>query len=311
MPEQPSTVIAQSAVAQRPTKVPAHNPVLGALWMLGVLAGISVLAIAGREALREVSTPQLMLLRNLIALPFVVAYIVLAGPGLMAMRTGHLGLHFGRNLAHASGQFCWFFALGLVPLAQVFALEFAYPLWVVVLAPLLVGETWSRGRLLAALVGFIGILVVLRPGLAPLSIGIVAAFLCGIGYGLSTLATKRLTRTETTLQVLFYMTILQGLMAAGPALADFRQPSPAAWGWLTLIALGGIGAQVSLTKAVSHADASFVAPIDFLRLPLIAVVGVLAYDEAVDPWVLAGGGIILAANLMSLWGERRRASAPP
>ncbi len=298
---------APCTAGSRVIATPSHavaRPLLAALWMVGVLTCISALAIAGREVTREVTTAQLMLFRNVIAFPLVMAYVLSAGPGLGGMRTQRLGFHVWRNVAHASAQFCWFFAIGLVPLAQVFALEFAYPLWVVVLAPLLVGESWSRRRLAAAVAGFAGILVVLRPGMAPLSLGIVAAFLCGIGYGFSTLATKHLTRTETTLQVLFYMTILQGLMALGPALPGLTMPSPRVLAWLTFAALAGIGAQVSLTKAVALADASFVAPIDFLRLPLIAVVGALLYAESIDPWVLAGGAIILAANLANVWSER-------
>jgi len=273
--------------------------------MIGVVVSISALAIAGREALREITAAQLITFRHAIALPLIVGYIVLAGPGLAAMRTRRLGMHAACNAVHAAAQFFWLVGISLVPLAQVFALEFAYPLWVVVLAPLLIGEPWSRRRLAAAVVGFAGILIVLRPGSVPLSYGIVAAFLCGIGYGLSTLATKSLTRTDSALQVLFYMTIMQCLMALPWALKTMTLPSNATIGWLVFTALIGIVARISLTRAVALADASLVIPIDFLRLPLIAIAGVLLYQEPLDPWVLAGGALILAANLANVWGARR------
>jgi drug/metabolite transporter (DMT)-like permease len=271
-----------------------------AIWMVGVLLAITVLAIAGREAMREVTAPQLVLWRNIVALPLILGWIVATRVPIASLRTRVTGLHLWRNAAHAFGQLMWFYALAAAPLALVFAIEFTYPLWVVLLAPLVLGEPLSMRRVLAAALGFLGILVVLRPGAAPLEFGVVAACLCALGYAFSTMATKQLSRTESALQVVLYMAIVQAGLAAVPALVDFRWPSPVAWGWVGLACLAGLCAHVCMTRAMALADASVIAPIDFLRLPLVALVGVLAYGEGVDPWVLLGGAIILLANASNM-----------
>ena len=196
----------------------------------------------------------------------------------------------------------------MIPLAQVFALEFTSPLWVLVLSPLLLGERMTRVRALAALIGFSGILIVARPNAETINTGTLAAAAAAIGFAGSILATKRLTRTDTLTCILFWMTatqILFGLVCAGID-GDIALPSRASVPWLVVIGCAGLMAHVCLTTALSIAPATVVTPVDFLRLPLIAVIGLMVYGEAIDAFVLIGAAIIFGANYLNLWIETRK-----
>ncbi|ARC88875.1 DMT family transporter [Rhodovulum sp. MB263] len=283
------------------------TPVLrAALWMTGAIAAFSSMAVAGRMVSVELDTFELMLYRSLIGLALVLTVGGAFGR-LDEISHRQLGLHFIRNLCHFTGQNLWFLALGLIPMAQVFALEFTSPIWVAVLAPMILGERLTRMRALAAFVGFLGILIVARPDPAALEPGAIAAAGAAIGFAGSALFTRRLTRSQSIVSILFWLTAMQaamGLICAGID-GQIAWPSPAAWMPLTVIGLAGLTAHFCLTSALSVAPASIVMPLDFLRLPVIAVVGMLLYDEPLDAYVLIGAAIILVANFLNLRGETR------
>jgi drug/metabolite transporter (DMT)-like permease len=216
-----------------------------------------------------------------------------------------------RNVFHFTGQNLWFYAITLIPLAQVFALEFTSPLWVLVLSPLVLGERLTSMRVVAAVVGFIGILIVTRPSPETVNIGTLAALGAAVGFAGSIIATKRLTRTETLTCILFWMTLSQsifGLICAGFD-GDIALPSPESAPWLIMVALGGLMAHYCLTTALSIAPATLITPVDFLRLPLIAVLGLLLYQEQIEAMVILGAAIIFGANYLNLWSETRRKRA--
>jgi drug/metabolite transporter (DMT)-like permease len=209
---------------------------------------------------------------------------------------------------HFAGQNLWFYALTVLPLAQVFALEFTSPLWVILLAPLFVGERLTARALLAGVVGFAGVLIVARPDFGNLHPGLVAAALCAICFAVTSLVTKRLTRTQPVVAILFWLNAFQLLLSALITGWDgqFPVPTTALAPWLLLIGVTGLAAHWCLTSALDAAPASVVMPLDFARLPVIAVVGWAAYGEPLDPLVFAGAGLILVGNLMTL----RRAPQP-
>ena len=198
----------------------------------------------------------------------------------------------------------------MIPLAQVFALEFTSPLWVIVLSPLILGERLTKVRALAAVLGFIGILCVARPTTAGLNAGVITAASSAIFFALTIMLTKRLTRSQTITCILFYLTVTQlvfGVIMAGYD-GDIAVPTVAQMPLLLLIGVAGLMAHFCLTNALSIAPATVVVPIDFVRLPLIAVIGMVVYAEALDIWVFIGGAIIFAGNYMNLWIESRRVS---
>jgi len=293
----------------------AGAPVLRAgLWMLGAVVSFSAMAVAGRLVSFELDTFEIMTYRSMIGFALLLAVAGAAGTlREVAAQRPNLPLHLVRNVFHFTGQNLWFYAITVIPLAQVFALEFTSPLWVLMLSPLILGERLTKARVLAALTGFVGILIVTRPGAGEINAGTLAAAAAAVGFAGSVIATKRLTRSETLTTILFWMTLMQsvfGLVCAG-ADGDFALPSLATLPWLGLIALGGLGAHLCLTTALSIAPATLVTPVDFVRLPLISIIAWAVFAEPVDAFTILGAAIIFGANYINLWVETRRRPRRP
>lgn len=291
-----------------PAILPAPPPVLrAALWMIGAIASFSAMAVAGREAAFDLDTFEIMLYRSIVGVVIVFAILTLTGRwGQVTSR--HPGLQIMRNLAHFSGQNLWFYAVTVIPLAQVFALEFTSPLWVLVLSPLVLGERMTPMRTLAAVMGFIGILIVARPDPETLNPGLITAALSAICFAFTIMLTKKLTRTESIACILFYLTTTQvvfGLIAAGYD-GDIALPSATSLPYVAVIGCAGLLAHFCLTNALSIAPATVVIPIDFTRLPVIAIVGMVLYNEPLDLFVFAGALVIFAGNYLNIWHETRR-----
>ncbi|WP_298679570.1 DMT family transporter [uncultured Lentibacter sp.] len=278
------------------------------LWMIGAIGSFTAMAVAGRAVSFELDTFEIMMYRSFVGIVIVLA-VARASGHLHDITRRHLGVHLIRNIAHFAGQNLWFFAITVIPLAQVFALEFTSPIWVLVLSPLLLGERMTQTRVLAALLGFAGILIVARPFGETVGLGVVSAALAAIGFALSIIFTKRLTRSERITCILFYLTAMQavfGILCAGYD-GDIALPSPATAPWLLLIGCAGLLAHFCLTTALSLAPATVVVPVDFIRLPLIAVIGWAVYHEPLDLWVLLGAVLIFAGNYYNIWSETRSA----
>ncbi|MDQ2065460.1 DMT family transporter [Xinfangfangia sp. CPCC 101601] len=288
------------------------QPLRAAAWMMGSIAAFTGMAIAARSIQSAHDTFEILGFRSLLGVGLVLLLATASGrTGRIATR--RLPSHALRSVVHFTGQALWFWALTQIPLAQVFALEFTSPLWVILLAPLFLGERQTRSRLVAAGIGFCGILLVANPDFSRLELGVLAAALSAVFFASSVMLTKALTRGEDLFAILFWMCLLQSGLGLGLALWDgeIRWPTSASLPWLALIGLAGVGAHLCLTRALQLAPASFVGPIDFVRLPLIALIGVGFYDERL-PWTLAlGAGLILAANLLSIRAEALRAKETP
>jgi len=277
--------------------------------MMGSITSFSAMAVAGRELGGHLDTFEIMMYRSLVGVITVVTLASLYGTWGQINRR-NFGIQIGRNLAHFTGQNLWFYAVTVIPLAQVFALEFTSPLWVIVLSPFILGERLTKVRALAAVLGFVGILCVARPTIAGLNAGVITAASSAIFFALTIMLTKRLTRSQTITCILFYLTVTQlvfGVVMAGYD-GEIAVPDTAQMPLLLLIGIAGLLAHFCLTNALSIAPATVVVPIDFIRLPLIAVIGMLVYAEALDIWVFIGGAIIFAGNYLNLWVEARRAA---
>ena len=275
-----------------------------ALWMLGSVGAFSTMAVAGKEVSAVHDSFEIMTLRSAVGLPLVLA-IARATGQMQEIKAERLSGHLLRNLMHFAGQNLWFFALTLIPLAQLFAIEFTSPIWVILLSPLLLGERLTAPRLIAAALGFLGILIVTRPDIAHMNIGVLAAAAAAVCFAATSIATKRLTRGQSIVTIMFWLTLMQfcfGLIAIGLK-GTLTWPTAQTLPWLVLIGVCGVIAHYSLTSALSLAAASYVMPIDFLRLPLIAGVGALAYGEPLDPYVLGGGLVIFLGIWVSLRAE--------
>ena len=278
-----------------------------AVWMSGTIISFSAMAIAGREISFELDTFEIMMYRSIIGLIIVLLLAKLFKTH-REISTQNLSLHFYRNLSHFTGQNLWFYALTLIPFAQLFAFEFSVPLWVMLAAPFLLGERLTNIRIISILVGFIGILIVTRPWLAGLAPGIIPAALCAIGFACSVIFTKQLTQKVSITCILFWLTTMQLLMAiicAGYD-GDISLPSSSNFIWIIIIGIGGLLAHFCITKALQLAPATVVTPIDFCRLPLIAAIGYVFYNEALDIFIIGGAIIIFIANYINIWSETKK-----
>lgn len=284
-----------------------HRPLAAALWMGGSILSFTLMAVAGRAVAPVHDTFEIMMWRSALGFGLVILFAALTGR-LREVRRDRLGSHVIRNLFHFGGQNLWFWSLTMIPLAQVFALEFTSPIWVILLSPLVLGERLTRARLIAAGMGFLGVLLVARPDFGHLNAGVVAAAGSAICFAATALMTKRLTWGESIISILFWLTLMQFGLGLGIAALDGQVALPTArtLPWLALIGVCGVLAHLCLTTALSLAPASFVLPIDFIRLPVIAVVGMALYSEPVDVLVLAGAAVIFCGNWINIRSERRQ-----
>ncbi|MDG1737860.1 MAG: DMT family transporter [Paracoccaceae bacterium] len=278
------------------------------IWMSGAIVSFTLMAVAGRAVSLDLDTFEIMMYRSIIGFLIVVAILGSLGK-ISQIRANRLGIHFLRNSGHFIGQNLWFFAITVAPLAQVFALEFTSPIWAIFLAAIILGERLTLIKVTVAVFGFIGVLIVSRPFGGSLDIGLLAAGVSAIGFAGSAVFTRLLTRTETIASILFFLTLMQfvfGLVCAGVD-GDITAPTIANAPWLALIAVCGLMAHFCLTTALSLAPAAIVMPIDFIRLPVIAVVGMLFYAEVLDWYVFLGAAIIFGANYFNIWHSSRTA----
>ncbi len=282
------------------------RPLLALAYMMGATASFTAMAVAGRELSGDLSTFEIMTYRSAIGLVIVISVAWARGllPDIKARR---MRLHLIRNLAHFTGQNLWFYAIGLISFSQLFAFEFSVPLWVALLAPFFLSEKLTGTRVAAAVIGFIGILIVARPDQLELGPGVIAAFFCAIGFAGASIGTKLLTRTESTISIMFWLTALQLIFGMITTLYDgqIKLPDASTAPWVVIVALCGLSAHYCITSALTLAPATVVAPLDFARLPVIAVIGMLFYDEPLVALTFAGAVIIFGANYLNIRAEQR------
>jgi drug/metabolite transporter (DMT)-like permease len=278
-----------------------YRPMAAAVWMVGSILSFTAMAIAGRSVAAVHDTFEVMLWRSVTGFVLVVLVAGLTGQ-LGTVQTRNLPQHVMRNVVHFTGQNLWFWALTAIPLAQVFALEFTSPIWVILLSPLFLGERLTRFKLLAAAMGFAGALIVAQPDFGSLDPGMLAAAGSAICFACTAILTKRLTRGESIVSILFWLTLMQAFFGLVAASLDGSVALPTAktLPWLALIGAAGVIAHLCLTKALALAPASIVVPIDFARLPLIAFVGASLYGEPISLAVLAGGTLVFLANWLNI-----------
>ncbi len=267
--------------------------------MAGWLSLTLFLVVAGREAGREVSVFQMMELRTLIG--FCLLYpMIRRNGGFATLQTSRLTQHVGRNLVHYGAQFGWFFALTLIPIGQVVSIEFTMPIWTAILAAGFLGERMTVWKIAAIVLGLIGVFIIVRPAAGEINPGQLIALAAAVGFGISVTMVKSLTRTEQALAIIFWMLVVQSAAGLLPCLYVWKWPSAATWGWIVAIAFCGTFSHYCMARAMTHADATVVVPMDFLRVPLTALAGWLIYSERLDIFTVLGAGMILGGNLLNL-----------
>ena len=285
---------------------PPQSVLRATVWMMGSVFSLIAITIAGRELTREMSLFEVIFFRN--ALGLVILAPVLLAASENRCRTRRIGGHALRSTVHFAAQSLWFYGLTRLPLGELTALEFTSPVWTAVLAAVILRERLTRRRMLGVLLGFAGVLVILRPGAAIIEPAAFAVLLAASGFALMYVLTRNLAASEHPLTILFWMNVFQLPVTFVLALPEWTAPSLALAPWLLVVALSGFTVHYCLTRAFALAPASAVAPVDFVRLPLSILIGFLVYAEAIDVFVLLGAVVIFYGNHLNM---SARAPSPP
>ncbi|QKD03626.1 DMT family transporter [Mesorhizobium loti] len=270
-----------------------------AFWMALSITSFLGMSIAGRATTAELNVFQVLELRSVIGF-FILLPLVLTSGGFAAMRTQRPLAHIARNVVHYSGQAAWLYALTLIPLAVLISIEFTTPIWTAILAVTFLGERLSRPKLASVVLGLIGVVVIVRPGVNAVDPGHLIVLGAAVCFGISLVLVKSLTRTDSVVRIIFWMLIIQSAVGLIPALYVWRTPSLELWPWILLIAFTGMSSHFCMARALTYADATIISPMDFLRVPLSALVGWLLYKEQIDAFTAGGALLILMGNLLNL-----------
>ena len=270
-----------------------------AFWMALSISSFLAMSVAGRATTAELNVFQVLELRSVIGF-FILLPLVLTSGGFAAMRTQRPLAHIARNVVHYTGQAAWLYALTLIPLAVLISIEFTTPIWTAILAVTFLGERLSRPKLMAVVLGLIGVVVIVRPGVNAVDPGHLVVLGAAVCFGISLVLVKSLTRTDSVVRIIFWMLIIQSALGLIPAVYVWRTPSLELWPWILLIAFTGMSSHFCMARALTYADATVISPMDFLRVPLSALVGWLLYKEQIDAFTAGGALLILMGNLLNL-----------
>ena len=272
-------------------------------WTGAMIASFLLQMVAVRELSDSLGVFQILFIRSCISLTIVTP--ILAVNGVRLLHTGRIGMHMARNGVNFAAQAAWTYGVAMLPLAAVTALEFSTPLWVALLAALFLGEKLSRHRVIAVLSGFVGVLIILRPGVEAVQLAALVVLFSALCFATSNVIAKALTRTEDTLTIVIWMQIMQLPIGFLACIWSWTDPAWSDAPWLLVIGCTGLTAHYSMAKAFSLADATVVMPIDFLRLPLAAMLAWAIYTEPLNVFVFLGAALMFAGNFHSVWQERR------
>ena len=276
----------------------------GIIWT--IIASFCVVAFTaiGKYLMAELSVPMITFFRCVFGVLFIIPWI--ARVGLTGLATRRPILLVARGINTLIGLYCVFFAVALLPLADVVAIQYSKPIFASLAAALILREVMYGSRWHALIIGFIGMLMIIRPGFTEWNIGVLFALGAMAAGAFTTISVKLMTRTEPPDRIVAYTLLVMTLGSAMPAILDWKTPTLEQLLWLIL--LGGLatGFQRSVARAYAAVDATVVLPFEFVRLLIAVAFGYLIFEEALDGWTWAGGTIIFAASLYVVRAETKR-----
>ncbi|WP_206611545.1 DMT family transporter [Falsirhodobacter deserti] len=275
----------------------------GLFWMALSMGSFIAMSVGSRELAETLSIRQVLFFRALVGLFVLLAVGRALFPEVRRMT--QVRLHVIRNVVHFTAQYFWTIGIVLLPLASVFALEFTMPIWVALFAWLLLRERLTQRRILATIGGFVGVLVIVRPGAGMIDPAAGLVLVAAAGYGLSLIMVKRLTQHCSPGAIVVWMILIQLPLGFIAAVTDWRPVHLTDVPWMVVAGAGALAAHYCQAQALKRLEASVVIPIDFLRVPLAALAGFYLYGEAIDIWVFLGGAIILLSNFQAVLAEQR------
>jgi len=261
------------------------------------------MAVAVKELSADLNTSQIIFFRSLVSL--IVLFPIVSYFGLKTIVSKHTGKHIIRNIAHFVGQYGWIYGIAFIPLSEVFALEFTVPIWTAIIATILLKEKMNKSRLLSIGLGVIGVVIILRPGIEIINFASIAVLFGALSYGLSHTLTKFIVKYDSPLSIIFYMAVIQLPIGLLLSFDSWVMPSGNMWWWILLAGITALLAHFCLAKAMMFADAMVVVPMDFLRLPLIMIVGLIFYNENIEWLILVGALFMLVGNFINLKNENK------
>ncbi len=270
--------------------------------MSGTVASFCLMAIAARELSGVISVFEILFFRSVIGL-LVISFIIVFLGKAQLVTTGRISHHAIRNVFHFGGQFGWVLGIGVLPLAEVFALEFTVPVWVTIIAAVFLNERLTRNKLLSVSLGLLGVVVIVQPGIEIFDSAAFIVLGAAICYAITHTITKSLTNTEAPVTILFYMCAFQLPIGLILSYSDWHYPAGIQWLWLTLIGLTALTGHYCLSRAMQLSDVGKVMTLDFFRLPVIALLGVILYAEGFDMTIILGGALILSGNLFNFYAS--------
>ena len=266
-----------------------------AAWlMLGSTLAFGTMAVAIRLATAYVPTTEVAFFRNAFGLVALLPMLLHAGPAVW--KTQQLPRYALRAGIGLVSMLCGFWALGHLPLSQAIAISYSTPVFVTIAAALWLGEVVRVRRWAAVSAGFIGVLLIVRPGHQDFSLGLLVPVAAAILSALVAIQIKQLTRVDAPDTVVLYTYLFWVPLSLVPALLQWVWPAPIAWLWLAATGVLGTAGQVLWTRALRLGDVSALTPISFTQLPLVALMGWLLFNETIDGWTIAGAAVILGAN---------------
>ena len=269
--------------------------------MMGGVFSLTLMAIAGKEISLQIDTFEILFFRSLIGI--VIVLVVIGVKGLFhEINLKQIRTHLKRNIAHFTGQNLWLYALGSIALAEVTSLEFTMPIWIILFSFFMLNEKLNKFRIMSIGIGFMGVLIIVRPDIGSFNLGLLAAGLSAIAFALTNIYTRRLTKTESTSTIIFFLTFMQLIFGFLTSFIDGKLdlPSSDSMPWIVVLGFGGIVAHYCITTALTHAAPSVLAPIDLFRLPLAVLIGIIFYSETGDIYIYIGSLLIVVANWLNL-----------
>jgi len=268
------------------------------LWMMAMISSVCLMAITGRELSTSYTTAQVLFVRGVIGV-VVIGALALYYRSSIDIDIRVLPLHFLRNIAHFAGQYGWFYAIAALPLAEVIAIEFTAPLFVLILAAVFLKENLSLTRLIAVVIAFIGVTFVVKPGFNSVSVATYGMLATAFFYAITTVTTKKLAMKQTALMILLMMVLIQLPLSFALVESEWHSPTNYQALLLLVVGLSALSAHYCFSKAMAVAEAMTVVTIDYLRLPIMVILGWLLYGEQLDLGFWIGAALILSANILS------------
>jgi drug/metabolite transporter (DMT)-like permease len=275
-------------------------------WMLLAGATGGLMNVVIRTGAAELDPLEVVFFRNLFALVFLLPWIATSGAAML--RTRKIGFYTLRALVAFISMVTWFTGIALVPLSTATALNFTAPLFATMGAALVLKEKVRARRWSAIAAGFVGVVVILRP-FGPVDANTLLILLSAATAAMGSITVKFLLRTETPAAIVTYMVLYLTPVSLIPALFVWTWPSPEMWGWMVLLGLFGVAAHFCMARALSVADASAVAPFEFMRLPYAALLGWIFFGETTDAWTWVGAAIIAGSSAYVAHREAKLARA--